>query len=93
MKVTHWMWADVLTKPLHGRAFRLMRSKLMNYSVDSEDQEVSEEKSQKVAVANKGKVKSSKPRPVTGRVSSELPPRHCRSVLGNHACWEQQTDG
>ncbi len=52
MKVTHCptkeMWANVLTKPLQGRAFRLMRSKLMNCSVDYEDQEVSEEKSPKM---------------------------------------------
>jgi len=38
MKVTHCpteeMWADVLTKPLQGRAFRLMRTKLMNCSMD-----------------------------------------------------------
>ena len=58
-----------LTKPLQGRAFRLMRTKLMNCSMDYEDQEVSEEKSPKVAVANKGNAKSKKPRPVTGRVS------------------------
>ena len=28
------MWADALTKPLQGRAFREMRSKLMNMPVD-----------------------------------------------------------
>ena len=27
---TEGMWADILTKPLHGKAFRVMRSNLMN---------------------------------------------------------------
>jgi hypothetical protein len=61
MKVTHCptkeMWVDVLTKPLQGRAFRLMRLKLMNCSVDNEDQEVLEEKSLKMSVVNKGKAR------------------------------------
>ena len=35
---TKHMWADVLTKPLQGAKFRLMRSFLMNCSIDySED--------------------------------------------------------
>jgi len=86
MKVTHCpteeMWADVLTKPLQGRAFRLMRSKLMNCSVDYEDQEVSEEKSPKVAVANKGIAKSNKPSPVTGRVSCRAPTQTLQECVG-----------
>jgi len=86
LKVTHCpteeMWVDVLTKPLQGRAFRLMRSKLMNCSVDYEDQEVSEEKSPKVALANMGKEKSSKPRPVTGRVSCQAPTQTLQECVG-----------
>jgi hypothetical protein len=31
---TEEMWADVLTKPLQGKAFRVMRSKLMNCAED-----------------------------------------------------------
>ena len=86
MKVTHCptkeMWADVLTKPLQGRAFRLMRSKLMNCSVDYEDQEVPKEKSPKVAVANEGTAQSSKPRPVTGRVSCRAPTQTLQECVG-----------
>ena len=86
MKVTHCpteeMWADVLTKPLQGRAFRLMRSKLMNCSVDYEDQEVPKEKSPNVAVANKGNAKLSKPRPVTGRVSCRAPTQTLQECVG-----------
>jgi hypothetical protein len=87
MKVTHCptkeMWADVLTKPLQGRAFRLMRSKLMNCIVDYEDREVSKENSPKVAaVANKGNAKSSKPRPVTGRVSCRAPTQTLQECVG-----------
>jgi hypothetical protein len=77
MKVTHCptkeMWADELTKPLQGRAFRLMRSKLMSCSMDYEDQEVLEEKSPKMSVVNKGKARSIKPKPVTGRVRHRAP--------------------
>ena len=86
MKVTHCpteeMWADVLTKPLQGRAFRLMRSKLMNCSVNYEDQEVSEEMSPKIAVANEGKAKSSKPKPVTARVSCQAPTQTLQECVG-----------
>ena len=35
---TEEMWADVLTKPLQGRAYRVMRSKLMNCPVDYVDE-------------------------------------------------------
>jgi hypothetical protein len=31
---TEEMWVDVLTKPLQGKVFRVMRSKLMNYAED-----------------------------------------------------------
>ncbi len=33
------MWADVLTKPLQGKAFREMQAKLMNCNIDYEAQE------------------------------------------------------
>jgi hypothetical protein len=32
---TEGMWADILTKPLQGKVFRVMRSKLMNCESDS----------------------------------------------------------
>ncbi len=31
------MWADVLTKPLHGMAFQTMQAELMKYPVNYED--------------------------------------------------------
>ncbi len=34
------MWADVLTKPLQGMAFRTMQAKLMNCAVDYKDEEI-----------------------------------------------------
>ena len=41
MRVIHWpsenMWADVLTKPLQGMAFKRMQAELMNCSVDYEE--------------------------------------------------------
>ncbi len=54
----------------------------MNCSMDYEDQEVSDEKSLKVAVANKGNAKSSKPRPVTGRVSCRAPTQTLQECVG-----------
>jgi hypothetical protein len=36
-KPTEEMWADILTKPLQGQAFRLMRSHLMNCPIDYDD--------------------------------------------------------
>ena len=33
------MWADVLTKPLQGMAFRSMRAQLMNCAINYEDEE------------------------------------------------------
>ncbi len=36
------MWADVLTKPLQGLAFKRMRAQLMNCSVEYEEDEEQE---------------------------------------------------
>ncbi len=33
------MWADVLTKPLQGMAFRTMRAQLMNCAINYKDEE------------------------------------------------------
>ena len=77
MKVTHCptreMWADVLTKPLQGRAFRLMRLKLMNCSVDYENEQLEEEESRKQRIATKANQKLGKSKPVTGRMSLWAP--------------------
>ena len=34
---TEEMWADIMTKPLQGTAFRVMRAELMNCPVNYED--------------------------------------------------------
>ena len=39
---TDGMWADILTKPLQGKPFRVMRSKLMNYEEDYFENEETE---------------------------------------------------
>ena len=54
----------------------------MNCSVDYEDQEVLEEKSPKMSVVNKGKVKSNKPKPVTGRVRHRDPTQALQECVG-----------
>ena len=36
------MWADILTKPLQGLAFRTMRAVLMNCPINYEDEEEAE---------------------------------------------------
>jgi hypothetical protein len=41
---THKMWADVMTKPLQGMAFKVMRAELMNCPVNYEDPEVEMDK-------------------------------------------------
>jgi hypothetical protein len=42
--LTHEMWADVMTKPLQGMAFKIMRAELMNCPVNYEDPEVEMDK-------------------------------------------------
>jgi hypothetical protein len=41
---THEMWASVMTKPLQGMAFKIMRAKLMNCPVNYENPEVKMDK-------------------------------------------------
>ncbi len=65
---TKTMWADVLTKPLQGVAFKKMRAELMNCSVDYEE--------------NKEKEISSTTESLTGRGSSPFQtPQEC---VGNN---------
>jgi hypothetical protein len=88
MKVTHCpteeMWADVLTKPLQGKAFRLMRSKLMNCSIDYEEHDSEqEEETGKATTSDERKAKSSKPNPVTGRMSCRAPTQTLQECVGS----------
>ena len=86
MKVTHCptgeMWAGILTKPLQERAFRLMRSKLMNCSVDYEDKQSEEEESRKQRIAKKTNQKLGKSKPVTGRMSLRAPTQTLQECVG-----------
>ncbi len=61
------MWADALTKPLQGKAFREMHTKLMNCKVNYEDKEAAMEQRRAAAKASK------KIAPVTGRVTKQGP--------------------
>jgi hypothetical protein len=62
---TEKMWADVLTKQLQGKAFRVMQSKLMNCSEEYKDSETNDENS----VQAKDAEKQCKASPVPGRLS------------------------
>jgi hypothetical protein len=65
---TKEIWADMLTKPLQGMAFRKMRAKLMNCDVMYEEREENET--------------SFGSGPLTGRGKPALPSQTLQSVLG-----------
>jgi hypothetical protein len=62
---TEEMWADVLTKPMQGKAFIVMRSKLTNCSEEYNDSETNDENSAQAKDAEKQRKAS----PVAGRMS------------------------
>ncbi len=64
------VWADILTKPLQGKVFRVMRSKLMNCDRDYFENEES----------GKEQAKTSQ---WLGEYPGMAPPNLCRSVLGD----------
>ncbi len=66
---TEEMWADVLTKLLQGKVFRVMRSKLMNCSEEYKDSETNVENNLQARDAGK----QCKASPVTGRMSLQSP--------------------
>jgi hypothetical protein len=66
---TEKMWADIMTKPLQGRAFRVMRAKLMNCDVDYDNGETPAQ------VIHK-------PRPVTGRMTKLGPTQTLQECVG-----------
>jgi hypothetical protein len=69
---TEGMWADILTKPLHGKAFRVMRSKLMNCEEDYfENEETEKERAQR--------------KPAVGRVSRPGSTRPLQECVGRSA--------
>ncbi len=70
------MWADVMTKPLQGTVFRIMRAELMNCPINYEDPE----ESTNTKCKHKNPISAGKT--VLGKLRSLLFSRHCRSVLG-----------
>ena len=55
---TENMWADVLTKPLQGMAFKQMQAELMNCSVEYEEDEEKETQLHTKSLSERGKVPS-----------------------------------
>jgi hypothetical protein len=77
---TEVMWANVLTKPLQGTAFRQMRAKLMNCKVNYEEDEVAIEQS--IAKARRAK----KAIPATGRLTKLGPTQMLQECVGGSQC-------
>jgi hypothetical protein len=74
---TEEMWADILTKPLQGTAFRQMHAKLMNCKENYEEDKVAFEHSMAKAAHARKTFQQ------LGEWLREAPPRCCRSVLGD----------
>jgi hypothetical protein len=70
------MWADIMTKPLQGTVFRVMRAELMNCDINYED-----------SWRKRNQIQLLPPRRCHGRMSSRQPSRHRRSVLGRTGIW------
>ena len=81
---TEEMWADIMTKPLQGTAFRVMRAELMNCDVNYEDP-LEAETEQPIH----------SPRMVSWKSVVATPFKTRRSVLGRmgiNMSWGRQTD-
>ena len=73
------MWADVMTKPLQGMAFKTMRAELMNCAVDYEDPE--EEKKHDIPISSSvGKTVTWK----SAIATTFKTPQECVGQNGNH---------
>ena len=77
------MWADVLTKPLQGMAFRTMRAQLMNCAINYEDEE-EKTQSKLMPVHSRGSVtwKDTKPQSLQA-------PQECVGLKGKSTCWRK----
>ncbi len=75
---TEEMWAEVLTKPLQSKAFRVMRSKLMNCSEAYKDSEMNNENRAQAKDAEKQCNAS----PVPGRMSLRAPTQTLQECVG-----------
>jgi hypothetical protein len=84
---TEQMWADVMTKPLQGMAFKTMRAELMNCAVDYEDPE--EEKKHDIPISSSvGKTVTWK----SAIATTFKTPQECVGKNGNHKN-KQRMDG
>jgi hypothetical protein len=75
---TEQMWADVMTKPLQGMAFKTMRVELMNCPVDYEDPE--EEKECNIPISSVAKTVTWK----ADIATTFKTPQECVGQNGNH---------
>ena len=67
------MWADVLTKPLQGMAFKRMQAELMNCSVDYEEDDERETTLHTKSLSERGQIPSQTPQEcVEGSTKSYL---------------------
>ena len=67
------MWADVLTKPLQGVAFKRMQAELMNCSVDYEEDDKKETTLHTKMLSERGQIPSQTPQEcVEGSTKSYL---------------------
>ena len=95
--LTEEMWADMLTKPLQGMAFRTMRAELMNcpvnYKDPAEDTEEQERKATKHGL--KGRSRSTNRKSVTWKREVTSPfktPQECVGHSGTFKAGNGMTD-
>ena len=75
---TYQMWADINTKPLQGKGFRVMRSQLMNITENYDDKE--ERHSTPTSLLPSGDSTAQDERPIT--INKAQPgSSYCKSVL------------
>ena len=77
---TEEMWADILTKPLQGKAFRVMRSKLLNCAEDYVEPSGKSVQFEKIAGV-RAQPLSSNTTGVPRKYATEQHPRSLKSVL------------
>jgi hypothetical protein len=77
---TKKMWANVLTKPLQGAAFRQMHAKLMNCKVNCKEEEVAFEQSMAKAKHARKAI------PVTGRMTKQGCTQMLQECAGGSQC-------
>jgi hypothetical protein len=83
MRIVHHpikeMWADVLTKPLQGTAFKEMRAKLMNCKVNYK------EKQGRIDHKQANAMRSMNKKTVTGKMAKHSPTQPLQECVGGSA--------